>query len=59
MNISRFISRRNYQDLKSFCFVFRNGCLLLVREESNKKNQVIYRDKIVVEESTLSVVTWE
>ncbi len=38
INIYRFISRKNYQSLKTFCFVFRNGCLLLVREESNKKN---------------------
>lgn len=40
MNIYRFISKKNYQYLKTFCFVFRYGCLLLVREQSNKKNQV-------------------
>lgn len=36
----RFLSRKNTHLLKTFCFVFRHGCLLLVREESNKKTQV-------------------
>ena len=40
MNMYRFLSRKNTHLLKTFCFVFRHGCLLLVREESNKKTQV-------------------
>lgn len=39
MNVYRFLSKKNHQLLKSFCFVFRHGCLILVREESNKKTQ--------------------
>lgn len=35
--MSRFLSKKNVQLLKSFCFVFRHGCLILVREESTKK----------------------
>ncbi len=49
INIYRFISKKNYQELKTFCFVFRYGCLLLVREQLNKKNQVIYIGKFTNE----------
>lgn len=38
INIHSFVNK-NHQRLKIFCFVFRNGCLLLVREQSNKKKQ--------------------
>lgn len=39
-NIHLFVLGKNHQRLKTFCFVFRNGCLLLVREQLNKKKQV-------------------
>ena len=39
-NIQMFVLGKNQQRLKTFCFVFRNGCLILVREQSNKKKQV-------------------
>ncbi|CAF1239835.1 unnamed protein product [Adineta steineri] len=39
INMYRFISKKNSQNLKIFCFIFQNGCLLLVREQLNKKNQ--------------------
>jgi hypothetical protein len=40
INIYQFLSRKTSQSFKTFCFVFQNGCLLLVREQSNKKNQL-------------------
>lgn len=54
INIYRFLSKKNSANLKSFMFVFRTGCFLLVRDEFSKKNQVktrmFYRlfSKIVV-----------
>jgi hypothetical protein len=40
INMHLFLLGKNQQRLKSYCFVFRNGCLILVREQSNKKKQV-------------------
>ena len=40
INIHLFLFGKNHQRLKTYCFVFRNGCLLLAREQSNKKKQV-------------------
>jgi hypothetical protein len=40
INSHLFLLGKNHQRLKTYCFVFRNGCLLLVREQSNKKKQV-------------------
>ncbi|UJR23642.1 hypothetical protein I4U23_026627 [Adineta vaga] len=38
INMYRFLSKKNVQCLRTYCFVFRNGCLLLVREHIQKKN---------------------
>ncbi|CAF3588971.1 unnamed protein product [Adineta steineri] len=39
LNIHLFVLGKNYQRLKTYCFIFRNGCILLVREQLNKKKQ--------------------
>ncbi|CAF0933766.1 unnamed protein product [Rotaria sordida] len=39
INMHLFLLGKNHQRLKTYCFVFRNGCLLIVREQSNKKKQ--------------------
>lgn len=41
-----FLVGKINQRLKSYCFVFRNGCLILVREQSNKKKQVNFPLKL-------------
>ncbi|CAF0731164.1 unnamed protein product [Rotaria sp. Silwood1] len=41
INMHLFLLGKNHQRLKTYCFVFRNGCLLIVREQSNKKKQDI------------------
>jgi hypothetical protein len=48
INIHLFLLGKNHQRLKSYCFVFRNGCLLLVREQSNKKKQVNVVNKTII-----------
>ncbi|CAF3108847.1 unnamed protein product [Rotaria socialis] len=37
INMHLFLLGKHHQRLKAYCFVFRNGCLILVREQSNKK----------------------
>ncbi|UJR25261.1 hypothetical protein I4U23_006613 [Adineta vaga] len=41
INIHLFLVGKNHQRLKTYCFVFRNGCLLLVREQTNKKKDAL------------------
>ncbi|CAF0880247.1 unnamed protein product [Adineta ricciae] len=39
INMYRFLSKKNTQSLRTYCFIFRTGCFLLVREQTQKKNQ--------------------
>lgn len=39
VNIHLFLLGKNHQRLKTYCFVFRIGCLIIVREQLNKKKQ--------------------
>jgi len=49
INIHLFLVGKNHhQRLKTYCFVFRNGCLLLVREQTNKKKQVNFKFMFLV-----------
>ncbi|CAF3949893.1 unnamed protein product [Rotaria sp. Silwood2] len=62
INMHLFLLGKNHQRLKTYCFVFRNGCLLIVREQSNKKKQdllSIYKGNKIISDRFIRFIPME